>query len=77
MMPIMDGFEFLERFRNSSDYADVPIIVVTAADLTSLEQEKLEGGVHNIIQKSSMSYDQILAEITTLVSANASFGEAQ
>ena len=44
MMPNMDGFQFLDELRNESspaEIAGIPVIVVTAKDLTSEEIEKL------------------------------------
>ena len=30
LMPVMDGFEFLEKIRKNSVYSDIPVIVLTA-----------------------------------------------
>ncbi|MEY2935773.1 MAG: hypothetical protein RL033_6522 [Pseudomonadota bacterium] len=42
LMPGMDGFEFIEQFRQLPECAEVPIIVWTVKDLTSREQERLQ-----------------------------------
>jgi CheY-like chemotaxis protein len=51
MMPVMDGFEFLEKIKKKDSESSIPILVVTAADLTAKDQERLRGGVENIIQE--------------------------
>jgi CheY-like chemotaxis protein len=35
MMPEMDGFEFLQELRKRPEFVDVPVIVVTALELTA------------------------------------------
>ena len=35
MMPEMDGFEFAEKLRENKDWLDIPVVVITAKDLTS------------------------------------------
>ena len=34
MMPEMDGFEFAERLRENKEWLDIPVVVITAKDLT-------------------------------------------
>jgi CheY-like chemotaxis protein len=41
MMPEMDGFEFLEQIRNRDKLVDVPIVVLTAKELTEEERALL------------------------------------
>ncbi len=38
MMPRMDGFEFLERVRDNPNYIDLPVVVLTAKELTDSER---------------------------------------
>ena len=40
MMPEMDGFSVLEKIQSSPDTADIPVIVVTAKELTPAEKER-------------------------------------
>ena len=53
MMPEMDGFEFLERFRATPQWRDVPVIVITAKQLTPAEREQLSGHVRSVIAKGA------------------------
>lgn len=43
MMPEMDGFTFIEEFRKLCWAAEIPIIVLTAKDLTREDQKRLDG----------------------------------
>jgi GAF domain-containing protein/DNA-binding response OmpR family regulator/anti-sigma regulatory factor (Ser/Thr protein kinase) len=52
MMPEMDGFEFLDELRARPDWRDIPVVVITAKDLTEADRNRLNGGVERIIQKS-------------------------
>jgi hypothetical protein len=52
MMPKMDGFEFLDELRARPDWQDIPVVVITAKELTEEDRDRLNGGVERIIQKS-------------------------
>ncbi|GAB4222697.1 MAG: hypothetical protein Tsb005_15400 [Gammaproteobacteria bacterium] len=55
IMPVMDGFEFLQKIRNQKQFADLPIIVVTSKELRKDEQAYLEKSVSQVLQKASRS----------------------
>jgi CheY-like chemotaxis protein len=61
MMPEMDGFEFLSRLREKPEWRDIPVVVVTASDLTDEDRSRLNGGAERIIQKSER--DELLDEV--------------
>ncbi|WP_170766388.1 response regulator [Ruegeria lacuscaerulensis] len=63
MMPEMDGFEFLEALRKVSEGENIPVVVITAADLTSEDRRRLTNGVESILEKSSTSCDTLLSEV--------------
>ncbi|MGK9165743.1 response regulator [Inquilinus limosus] len=67
MMPEMDGFEFLAACRKVPDYAGIPVIIVTAADLTEHDHRRLNGGVEHILQKAAFEQHELLAQIRQLV----------
>jgi signal transduction histidine kinase/CheY-like chemotaxis protein len=62
MMPKMDGFEFLDELRARSDWQDIPVVVITAKDLTDEDRDRLNGGVERIIQKSDR--DEMLRQLS-------------
>ena len=64
MMPVMDGFEFLQKLRASdSPSSKTPIVVVTAKDLDSQDRARLAGSVDDIVSKSGRSIEQIMEEV--------------
>ena len=63
----MDGFEFVVHFRNLEGCRMIPVIVVTAKDLTREDRQRLAGGVERIIQKGALSRQQLLEQVRGLV----------
>ena len=61
MMPKMDGFEFLGRMRAATAQHDVPVVVLTARELTDQDRSRLQGGVERIIQKGGR--DEMLRQL--------------
>ncbi len=69
MMPEMDGFEFVETMRRNDDWSSVPIIVVTAKNLTEEDHARLNSSVQEIIRKSSRDIAQVLRAVRAHVQA--------
>jgi signal transduction histidine kinase/CheY-like chemotaxis protein len=67
MMPEMDGFQFLQELRSNPDWRQVPVIVLTAKDLTSAERDTLNGNVERIVQKGALKRDDLLRELRELI----------
>jgi len=64
MMPEMDGFEFLDKLRQTPDWQSIPVIVITAKDLSSAErQELIDHHIATIYQKGAYDRQAMLAEI--------------
>ncbi len=63
MMPGMDGFGFLRELRGRTEWQAIPVIVVTAKDVTAEDRKRL--GRHNacIIRKDSADMRDVLAEV--------------
>jgi len=71
MMPEMDGFEFLEACRRQLAWRDIPVIVLTAKELTDEDRRRLNGCVEKVLQKGAYSRQSLLREIRDLVAACA------
>ena len=75
MMPVMDGFEFIEALRSRPDAADIPVIVVTAADLSEAEAARLSGKVDEIVRKSGRDLEEIADELRQRVARAVNAGD--
>jgi PAS domain S-box-containing protein len=69
MMPEMDGFEFVGELRKHPEWKSIPVVVVTAKDLTLEDRTRLNGQVGLILQKGAYSREQLLRETTALVAS--------
>lgn len=69
MLPEMDGFEIVHRLSLSPDWKTIPILLLTAADLSHEERRALETGASQIIQKGSFSRDDLLAALKVALDA--------
>jgi GAF domain-containing protein/DNA-binding response OmpR family regulator len=66
MMPKMDGFEFMDELRGRPEWREIPVVVITAKDLTEEDRDRLNGGVERIIQKSNR--DEMLRQLSREIS---------
>jgi CheY-like chemotaxis protein len=60
---VMDGFSFVSELRHDEEHAGIPVIVVTAKDLTADDRGRLEGAVETIVSKSDDFEAQLLAQV--------------
>lgn len=67
MMPVMDGFEFIHQIRENEKYNNIPMIILTAADVNPDEKRYLEDRVISVIKKSGVHKDQLLLEICDVI----------
>lgn len=63
MMPELDGFQVVDRLRHHRVWQNIPVIVLTAKDITLEDRMRLKNGVQNIFQKGAYKRDSLLAEI--------------
>ena len=69
MMPEMDGFEFVAALRQHPEWRSIPVVVVTAKDLTPDERRRLSGCVEKVITKGAHSREEVLREVRDLVAS--------
>jgi signal transduction histidine kinase/CheY-like chemotaxis protein len=67
VMPEMDGFEFADRVRRHPEWRSIPIVVVTAQDLSGAERRRLNGYVETILQKAGDSPEALLHQVRDLL----------
>jgi signal transduction histidine kinase/CheY-like chemotaxis protein len=63
MMPEMDGFEFLDSFNSRADWRHIPVVVITAKQLTAAERERLSDQARSVIEKGVSIDTDIAAAI--------------
>jgi signal transduction histidine kinase/DNA-binding response OmpR family regulator len=63
MMPEMDGFEFVAELRKSESGRRIPVVVVTAKELTEDDRRRLNGQVRRVLHKGSFSREELTAEL--------------
>jgi CheY-like chemotaxis protein len=66
-MPTMDGFTFIAELRTREDWRAIPIIVITAKELTPQERQQLSGSVEKILLKGAYSREALLSEVRALL----------
>ena len=69
MMPEMDGFQFVEELRKNADWRDIPVVVVTAKDLTPEDRLLLDGRVGIVLHKGDYQSEELLRETGRLVAS--------
>jgi CheY-like chemotaxis protein len=67
MMPEMDGFSVLDALKENDDTASIPVIVVTAKELTAEEKKRLSGQIQSLMQKGDFMSEELLDEVQSLV----------
>jgi threonine synthase len=67
MMPELDGFSVLDELKANPKTAPIPVIVVTAKELTIQEKEHLRGQIYTLMQKGEFMNDELLDEVRALL----------
>ena len=66
LMPVMNGFEFLQKINNTS-HKSIPILVLTGAELTESERTFLSSETLRVIEKGEYTIDTIATEIEAAI----------
>ncbi len=72
MMPVMDGFEFIEELRKTPKWRSIPIVVITSKELTHADRLRLNGGVEKLIEKKSLNPNDLFKEIHDILETHPS-----
>jgi adenylate cyclase len=70
IMPEIDGFQFLTALRNHPSHRAVPVVVVTARDLSEEEHRRLNGEVDQVLRKNGVAGKRLLAELRETIGAS-------
>jgi signal transduction histidine kinase/DNA-binding response OmpR family regulator len=63
MMPEMDGFNVIRKLQENEKWSKIPVIVVTAKELTNKEREFLMNSTKSVLQKGSYSHQRLVVAI--------------
>jgi CheY-like chemotaxis protein len=66
-MPVMDGFAFVEECRRLPEGKDIPIVVVTARDLSQEDRARLSSGISQIAGTKSPDFTAIVRGIRSMI----------
>jgi PAS domain S-box-containing protein len=69
LMPGMDGFEFAAALQARPEWRRIPVIVVTAKDLTADDRRRLESGVAKILLKHEFDPGELIDQLRTSIAA--------
>jgi PAS domain S-box-containing protein len=72
MMPEMDGFGFLRMLRSRPAWYDIPVVVLTAKDVTADDFRQLAGQADRVLQKAALSFSDLSATLRTYYGAPTS-----
>jgi CheY-like chemotaxis protein len=67
LMPEMDGFEFLVEMRQRPEWRDIPVLVLTAKDLSVEDQKQLNGYVEQVMRKNATDVGELLRELSRML----------
>ena len=73
MMPEMDGFAFIEEFRKLPASRNIPVVVLTAKDLTAEDRKRLNGHVERILAKGPGT-EAVLMTVLEFVAQQSAIG---
>ena len=67
MMPVMDGFAFLEAIRQKPQWSELPVIVFSAWDNETTRGRLRRLGVAQTFRKADTDFDSMVTQIKQLV----------
>ena len=67
MMPEMDGFQLVAALQKEPLWREIPVIVVTAMDLTEGDRARLASGIESVLVKNSFDPAELVMRIRRAV----------
>jgi GAF domain-containing protein/CheY-like chemotaxis protein/HAMP domain-containing protein len=67
MMPEMDGFDVLTALKSDPETRDIPVIVVTAKDITEADRERLNGHIGALLRKGPLTESELLQDVSRVL----------
>jgi threonine synthase len=67
MIPGLDGFSVLDTLKADRELRDIPVIVITAKDLTNEDYQRLSGRVESLLQKGMFMEEELFESISDVL----------
>ena len=67
-MPGIDGFGLVEELKLDPRTKNIPVVVVSAKDITSEERQRLNGHIEALYQKGSLSTRKFVDQVIQVIS---------
>jgi adenylate cyclase len=67
LMPEMDGFELVGMLQRNPEWRELPVIIVTALELTEADRARLNGNVIEVIMKNATQPEELLKTLQNLI----------
>ena len=75
MMPEVDGFMVLEELKKRKETRDIPVIILTAKDITDDDKKRLSGSIQDIIGKGNFAHEEVLRDLKNIMERRKSSDE--
>jgi len=77
MMPELDGFGVLEGLKADARTQNIPVIVVSAKDISEVEWQRLHGQIEGLYQKGSLPPMEFVEQVVEVIEQKTSKGDAE
>ena len=77
MMPELDGFGVLEGLKTDERTQNIPVIVVSAKDITEAEWQRLHGQIEGLYQKGSLPPMEFVDQVVEVIEQKVNKGDAE
>ncbi len=67
MMPGIDGFTILDMMKADEKLRDIPVIVITAKDLSNKDYKRLAGRIESLLQKGEFMEEELFESISNIL----------
>jgi CheY-like chemotaxis protein len=74
MMPDVNGFDVVDALRADAGTQEIPIMVLTAKDLTDAEKRQLNGHVSTVLSRRSTGTADLLGQLQQVIASQAAAG---
>ena len=67
LMPVMDGFQFLAELHKREEWRQIPVVVITAKDLSQADRRRLVGQTEKVLEKGAYVREELVREVRKCV----------